>query len=135
MIKAWFRNNQKINIASIRKNDKGSTMAEVLVGFLLLMILIESLVGLIGLSRDMLMKSKDMLDAQTNLQSEFYKTGHGNLNVSDVPGSFEMYQTDKEGNSLGLESISLPHAKLKCVEEKDDTDNKVGIKVYILDYE
>lgn len=107
----------KKNIKTIKLNNAGSTMIEVLVGFVLLMILMASIVGIIDLSSDLRMKAKDILDEQSAFQSELYKknygvadeTGHTGTNTMSIVdiGDFSLVETDSEGRDLTTEKATI----------------------------
>ena len=56
-------------------NNAGSTMVEVIVGFVILvMVLAECMVHLLGVSGELVKKSKDMQEEQRILNEEMYRT-------------------------------------------------------------
>lgn len=101
-------------------NNNGSTMVEVLVSFTVLMIITAGLMGIIKVSSNLVMESKDLLKAQDEFTQEYYKTDYGELEKKDITGSdVILEQTDKQGNKTGV-SIVLDHAQVSTISEKEE---------------
>lgn len=64
--------NSKVNIVS---DNRGMTMAEILIAFVVLMVLLGSLSGLIAFSANMYNNSVDMRKGQAAFMEEMYKKG------------------------------------------------------------
>ena len=103
-------------------NNKGMTMVEIMVGFVLLGIFLGGLTQLIMFSSHMIQNSVDLRHAQTEVWSEAYR---------DNPGTVEggISFTIKE-NSDGAEVIPLNTFELRRVEQSDDIDG-IKVKMYI----
>lgn len=131
MIKRLLKLNNAINV-----NNDGSTMTEVLVAFTMLMVLFAALTGIIKLSSNMLFQSRDLLSAQTQLESELYKKNYGNLMSTDVltKGNLSLQETDRDGNLKGNE-LKMEHAKLQSLEQPADEANPMNIVLYVVEWE
>ncbi|MBQ8923963.1 MAG: hypothetical protein IJ053_04125 [Lachnospiraceae bacterium] len=66
-------------------NNQGSTMVEVLVGFtILVIVLVECMVHIVGVSGEMVEKSVDMQNSQATLIREMYKKDAEYVPVEDT---------------------------------------------------
>lgn len=59
---------------SLKKDNRGMTMAEVIVGFVILLLIIGMLSGIIAFARNMYFESVDLRKAQELFQAEMYKS-------------------------------------------------------------
>ncbi len=85
-----------MNLKNIRSN-KGSTMVEVLAGFtILVFVLVECMVHLVGVSGEMVKKSRDMQQCQTILNEEMYKktAAFEEISGADITLTLDTEQTD-----------------------------------------
>jgi hypothetical protein len=117
-----------------RKNG-GSTMAEVLVGFAFLMILMVGFVRLLRVSSDFLMAATDTASWQEELQEELYKKTPDESVVDvqtgkDVPLTF--VQTEgADGNTVKKDGI---HLTLEQGRLKSTTHHELNMTVYQILY-
>lgn len=121
--------------------NAGSSMAEVIVGFALFVILMASFYGVFKLSNNMIMYSEDKLIIRQSFEKEFYKTEAINKAINHTSDFFDaekledaisFYECDSNGNKLsnGTELI-LNNALYKIY----DKDGQYGIPVYVFEKE
>lgn len=122
----------------LKMNNSGSTMVEVLIGFVLLMILMASIVGIINLSSDLQMEAKDILDVQEQFQKEIYKKPENwpaeriqkTQVLSGTDYTFILSETDEDGKAKDNKAAIFemrPGLSLEKVE-----DITTGLKVYFI---
>lgn len=104
----------------IKKDNRGMTMVEVLVGFAVLALVMGSLTHVIRFSEKMMMKSVDVIDAQQKMKSEVYKITPDSQIASKVNG-IRFYLT-LQGDGTQLE---LTDAEVYCYEVED-----MGVPVF-----
>lgn len=73
---------RRLHPAGLKGNDRGMTMVEVLMGFVLLLLMLGMLSGIIALSSRMFERSVDLKRAEESLQKAVYKN---NVAGSPVP--------------------------------------------------
>jgi hypothetical protein len=114
------------------KNNDGSTMVEVLVSFTVLMIIMVSLYGIVRVSTNMLMKSKDFLTTQQEFSGEYYKKNYGSLTVKDSTSeAIKLIEINSNGeNKARGSNITLEHAK-----KKELTSDTSSISYTVIVYE
>ncbi|MBR1816892.1 MAG: prepilin-type N-terminal cleavage/methylation domain-containing protein [Lachnospiraceae bacterium] len=101
-----------------KNNNKGSTMVEVLVGFtILVIVLVECMVHIVGVSSEMVAKSVDMQNDQVTLNSEIYQTGVNSL-FEDIDGvtitlTIDESKTNMNANQANPNTAIGLNAKLK----------------------
>lgn len=118
------------------QNNQGTTMTEVLVGFAMLVLLLEGIVQLMNLSSNWFFEAADVLRAQEAFVEEFYQKNHGDMNVSVVKSGLEMTETDADGVVLSTGGkMSLSHAKVFSIEQKPTVRRRLDIVVHFVDYE
>ena len=81
-------------------NNAGSTMVEVIVGFVILvMVLAECMVHLLGVSGELVKKSKDMQEEQRILNEEMYRTDTVFETLADtgITLTVDTNKTDSDG--------------------------------------
>lgn len=111
-------------------NECGTTMAEVLVGFAFLMILMVSLAHMIDISSKFLMMAKDTVSEQERFQEQLYRKvpDAEAVNVTmleDVTLTFyEMDGVDETASRTGT-SLKLERAAVKASK-----DRVLGVTVY-----
>jgi hypothetical protein len=111
-----------------KRKNTGSTMVEVLVGFTLLMILMVGMTRLVNISSEMVFKTRDMMNKQSALTEEFYKSDHGNLSRSTVLyDGLILEETDSSGKNIKADgvSVTLPDERIEKL-----TDDESGLSVY-----
>ena len=93
-------------------NNAGSTMVEVIVGFVILvMVLAECMVHLLGVSGELVKKSKDMQEEQRILNEEMYRTDTVFETLADT-GITLTVDTNK------TDSQNMPQAPSFAIEAK-----------------
>ncbi|MGN0367456.1 MAG: hypothetical protein ACI4EK_01645 [Wujia sp.] len=113
-MKAWKEKTGKLN-------NQGSTMVEVLVGFtILVMVIVECMVHIVGVSANMVEKSADMQKNISKLNEEMYKTNADYQKLDGVTMTLKLDQTKTAAENTADEiSMELAHAQLcffDCVE-------------------
>ena len=113
-MKAWKEKPGKLN-------NQGSTMVEVLVGFtILVMVIVECMVHIVGVSANMVEKSADMQRNISKLNEEMYKTNADYQKLDGVTMTLKLDQTKTAAENAADEiSMELAHAQLcffDCVE-------------------
>ena len=96
-------------IKKIIQSNSGSTMVEVLVGFtILVMVLVECMVHLVGVSGEMVRKSRDMQQCQAVMTQEMYKKDapFEQITGADITLTLDNEQTD-ESNQASHVTIGL----------------------------
>lgn len=83
----------------IINDNKGMTMVEVLMGFMILSIILGGVTGLISFSSKMFKQSVDLRRAQTDLTAQAYKTNTGSSEAIAV------YEVDDDGNDIGTSTV------------------------------
>lgn len=106
-------NNNRI----LHGNNKGSTMVEVIVGFVILvMVIAECMVHLVGVSSELVKKSKDMQEDQRVLNAEMYnkETTFQSLDGVSLTLTLDTEKTKTENLAASSGAVSLPlNAELK----------------------
>lgn len=93
--------------AGLKSDDRGMTMVEVLMGFVLLLLMLGMLSGIIALSSNMLMRSVDLKQAEEALQKEIYKTSLTGSPAVPVSGPLSLVPETGTGGAIGLPSAKL----------------------------
>ncbi|MBQ9608260.1 MAG: hypothetical protein IJV15_02310 [Lachnospiraceae bacterium] len=103
------------NKTYFKSNNRGSTMVEVLVGFtILVMVLVECMVHIVGVSSDMVEKSVDMQNAQTILTREMYQKDIAYEDISNVTFTLSINKDKTNVNANRAKEVSIPlNADLK----------------------
>lgn len=125
----------------LSKNNSGTTMVELLVGFTLLMIIMTSIFKIIKVSTNMMYESADIKNDLSAFEAEYYKKNYGikgnqedflkKTNVSSTESvNFSFVETDKDGRvkNNGLK-LSIDDYELINIEIKNDINN-LGISVF-----
>jgi hypothetical protein len=114
-----------------KRANRGSTMVEVLVGFVIFMILVAGMMRIVNLSSNMMMKSKDLLGQQGDFLKEFYQEDCGLLNSEEISsGTFLLTETDSTGKKKA-DGIQIPLEE-KRIQVKKISDGD-GLTVYQID--
>lgn len=114
MIKMIF--NKKTNKKSYIKSNKGMTMVEVIMGFVVLITFLAGMSGVISFSSNLLMRSIDLKKDLQVIQGELYKK---NLNCHMSDGGLILSFEVKENNITVSKEINLSHAKVYEVDSND----------------
>lgn len=94
-------------------NNAGSTMVEVIVGFVILvMILAECMVHLLGVSGELVKKSKDMQEEQRVLNEEMYQKDAEFETLADTGITLTVDTTKTDTRNTAKETSFLIEAEL-----------------------
>lgn len=109
------------------KKNKGSTMVEVLAGFVILMILMASAIGIIKLSANMVFNTKDIENEQLAFEQHIYSNNSdGKLEVTEMTDDLSLVETDYQGTPMG-NGIEVP---LEGAVVKRYDDPVTGLSAY-----
>lgn len=102
-------------------NNAGSTMVEVLVGFtILVIIIVECMVHLVGVSSNMIEKSKDMDHDIRTLNARMYEKDADYQKLENVSFTLTVDRDKTNASNKALDvSINLDHANIyrfDCLE-------------------
>lgn len=111
-------------IEQLKMNNRGMTMSEVLVGFVVLMIFMGGLSGIISFSSKMLMESVDIYKAELKLEEEVYKNASSSIR-KEMSGTLVLKRDGKD--------INLSHMKLYYIDSNDITDCDLNVAIYAFD--
>lgn len=85
-------------IKNLKINNQGSTMVEVLVGFtILVIVLVECMVHIVGVSSEMVEKSVDMQNDRTTINREMYQK---NADYTPIEGAKFVLTLDEEKTNV-----------------------------------
>lgn len=98
----------------VRKiNNAGSTMVEVIVGFVILvMVLAECMVHLLGVSGELVKKSKDMQEEQRVLNEEMYQKDAGLEKLAETGITLTVDTTKTDTRNTAKDTSFLIEAEL-----------------------
>ena len=98
----------------VRKiNNAGSTMVEVIVGFVILvMVLAECMVILLGVSGELVKKSKDMQEEQRVLNEEMYQKDAGFEKLAETGITLTVDTTKTDTRNTAKDTSFLIEAEL-----------------------
>ncbi len=98
----------------VRKiNNAGSTMVEVIVGFVILvMVLAECMVHLLGVSGELVKKSKDMQEEQRVLNEEMYQKDAGFEKLAETGITLTVDTTKTDTRNTAKDTSFLIEAEL-----------------------
>ncbi len=98
----------------VRKiNNAGSTMVEVIVGFVILvMVLAECMVHLLGVSGELVKKSKDMQEDQRVLNEEMYQKDAGFEKLAETGITLTVDTTKTDTRNTAKDTSFLIEAEL-----------------------
>lgn len=103
-------------ISKVRDN-RGSTMVEVLIAITLLLIVLSSLTHLIKFSSTMLMEAKDMTEDNQTLSSNMYKKDVG---FTDLPDKIYVEISDYTRAENGAKKTSFDMEEVKVQVYRED---------------
>jgi len=107
-------------------------MAEVLIGFMILALMLGSFSKIISVANNMLFTTRDIYVAQRTLQEEFFKKNHGMMNreaVSPTP-TFTLTEVDYNGTPLQDGASLTLDAEAYEYTEPDDMENHTELVLY-----
>lgn len=85
-------------VKNLKLNNQGSTMVEVLVGFtILVIVLVECMVHIVGVSSEMVEKSVDMQNDQMTINREMYQK---NAEYTNIDGAKVVLILDEEKTNV-----------------------------------
>lgn len=97
------------NISGTDKKNTGSTMVEVLAGVtILVMIIVECMVHLVGLSGELIKKSRDISEDMRTVNREMYKKSADFVKISDTSITLTLDESMTDtGNMADYVSLNL----------------------------
>lgn len=113
-----FYNKQKFN-------NQGSTMVEVLVGFtILVLVIVECMVHIVGMSNEMVKKSKDLDNDIHTLNEQMYTKkviATDNTNQEDGYTKFDgvtikLCVKEDDARNIKASNLTMKHAVIDCYE-------------------
>ena len=109
----------------------GTTMVEVLVAFIVVMIMLLSFTKIVMVASNMLMRSQDAINRAERFNAAYYNLENADRfrNISEGL-SFSLIRTDADGNSLGAERVELKKTVLLKFKDAD-----TGMSGYRFDHE
>jgi len=115
----------------LKMNNSGSTMVEVLVGFtILVIILVECMVHIVGVSSKMIEQSKDVDTDLRTINEQMYRKDADYQELTGV--SFGLVLDDEKtaaSNTATAVTLLLPHAELYKLESEE-----ADMTVYKMEY-
>lgn len=102
-----------------RMNNSGSTMAEVLIGFVLLMVILASLQHIVQVSSNLTFQSVDLRGEQQAFQSEYYQKDYGVLYETNTHATFVLVETNQAGEVQDHTKRLTLEADLYAVSDDD----------------
>ena len=113
------------------KLNKGTTMAEVLVGFAFLMVMMASLSQIIKVSNEMLMKSTDQIRLNQTFEEKMFMqtppTGvMTKIDAAEFKLKLDETKTDMTKNQASPVTVDLTYAGLKKYE-LEDVENDISV--------
>jgi len=107
-------------ITKTKLNNKGMTMTEVIIGFVVLMVILGGLSGVIAFSSNMLIESTDIAKAQQVLEAEVFKTNSSARH--DYPDTIVLKRGDK--------TIELDHIGAYSIASEDIANCDLDVKIF-----
>ncbi|MBQ8913691.1 MAG: hypothetical protein IJ054_06575 [Lachnospiraceae bacterium] len=87
-------------IRDLKLNNQGSTMVEVLVGFtILVIVLVECMVHIVGVSSEMVEKSVDMQNDRTTINRQMYQK---DADYTTIEGAKLVLTIDEEKTNVSV---------------------------------
>lgn len=110
------------------KDNKGSTMIEVIVGFTLLMIILSSLTHIIDVSSELFFKSKDMIVKENSFEKNKQKKDAQYNEASDLELSLCIDEEKTDASNLAAD-INIKLNNIKCLIYEDEETKFKSYKV------
>lgn len=113
---------------SLKKKNRGSTMAEVLVGFTLLAILMAGVSRIVSVSVNLFMETKEIQNQQVEFQENYFKKNPDSIEQKTIipAGKLSLVQTNEDGEIIsGGSIIGIPQLQVDKL-----TDSKTKLFVY-----
>lgn len=116
--------------SDVMKNNRGTTMVEVLVGFTLLMILLSSLSHIIKVSSELFFSAKDMLVRESTFNENIAKKDAVFTEIEDVELTFTIDES-KTDELNTAETINIILEDAAC---KSYIDKNTNLKAYKIEH-
>ncbi|MBQ9232471.1 MAG: hypothetical protein IJ167_00355 [Lachnospiraceae bacterium] len=114
-------------IRDLKLNNQGSTMVEVLVGFtILVIVLVECMVHIVGVSSEMVEKSVDMQNDRTTINREMYQK---DAEYTTIEGAKLVLTLDEEKTNVTANQAKPVQVVLSAELKKFYSDN-AGLSIF-----
>ena len=98
---------RRINKPNMRyMNDRGSTMIETVISFVVLMIVLAALYSMVRFSSELRMRAVDSSTVQNNFNEQIYRSD-GNMTNVDTYRYIGKHRSDEEGNDDSATAFTL----------------------------
>lgn len=108
----------------MKKKNRGSTMAEVLVGFTLLAILMAGVSRMVSVSVNLFMETKDIQNQQVEFQENYFKKNQDGIEKKTIipAGKLSLVQTNEDGEIIsGGSVIGIPQIQVDKLTDLEST--------------
>ena len=99
----------------IKRNNSGTTMVEILVAFVILVMATGAFYGMIKFSTNMLMRSTENFERISEYKQQFYTKDKSGLTKTDITGTFNLTvnttRTNAANNATAA-TVCLTHMKV-----------------------
>ena len=117
----------KIIIKNLKMNNQGSTMVEVLVGFtILVIVLVECMVHIVGVSSKMVEKSVDMQNDRTTINRQMYQK---DADYTTIEGAKLVLTLDEEKTNVSVNQAKPVQIVLSADLKKFYSDD-AGLSIF-----
>ncbi|MBO6114588.1 MAG: hypothetical protein J6P57_05980 [Lachnospiraceae bacterium] len=117
----------KIIIKNLKMNNQGSTMVEVLVGFtILVIVLVECMVHIVGVSSEMVEKSVDMQNDRTTINRQMYQK---DADYTTIEGAKLVLTLDEEKTNVSVNQAKPVQIVLSADLKKFYSDD-AGLSIF-----
>ena len=114
-------------IKNLKMNNQGSTMVEVLVGFtILVIVLVECMVHIVGVSSEMVEKSVDMQNDRTTINRQMYQK---NANYTTIEDAKLVLTLDEEKTNVSVNQAKPVQIVLSADLKKFYSDD-AGLSIF-----
>lgn len=114
-------------IKNLKMNNQGSTMVEVLVGFtILVIVLVECMVHIVGVSSEMVEKSVDMQNDRTTINRQMYQK---NADYTTIEGAKLVLTLDEEKTNVSVNQAKPVQIVLSADLKKFYSDD-AGLSIF-----
>ncbi len=123
----------KIHVQNLRKsimNDRGSTMVETLVSFVVLMIILTIITGMVVFCSKLRMRAEDTARAMTEFNAQMYNTQ--NISPRMVTADESAHVDSKEYNENNIRIKSYVTGKQVEKDESDKVISSTPVPVFYL---
>lgn len=114
-------------IKYLKLNNQGSTMVEVLVGFtILVIVLVECMVHIVGVSSEMVEKSVDMQNDRTTINRQMYQK---DADYTTIEGAKLVLTIDEEKTNVSVNGAETVQIVLSADLKKFYSDD-AGLSIF-----